>query len=100
MGLPWPCSPGSLKGSDIMDKTDWLNRPMGIPVDPAKQKDPEEHGDRVPAEGRAEEINDVTGQNGGQRSEVGLPWGNRTLERGLSDEYDKHGGRGTPKKKK
>lgn len=82
-----------------MDKTDWLKKPMGIPVDPAKQKDPEEDGDRVPAEGRAEELNDVTGQNGGQRSEVGLPWSNHTLERGLSDEYDRHGGRGKPKKK-
>ena len=45
------------------------------------------------------QLNDVTGQNGGQRSEVGSPWNSTTLERGLSDEYDKHGGRGKPKKK-
>lgn len=82
-----------------MDEKEWLKRPMGIPVDPEKQKDPEKDGDRVPAEGRAERLNDVTGQNGGQRSEVGLPWGDRSLERGLSDEYDKHGGRGEPKDK-
>lgn len=81
-----------------MDKKEWLKRPMGIPVDPNKQKDPEEHGDRVPAEGRAEHLNDVTEQNGGQRSEVGLPWNNTGLETGLSDEYDKHGGRGVPKR--
>ncbi|HZH74912.1 MAG TPA: hypothetical protein VEY88_02695 [Archangium sp.] len=77
-----------------MDEKEWLKRPMGIPVDPEKQKDPEEDGDRVPAEGRAERLNDVTGQNGGQRSEVGSPWGSKSLETGLSDEYDKHGGRG------
>jgi hypothetical protein len=82
-----------------MDTKEWLNRSMGIPVDPAKQKDPEQDGDRVPAEGRAEELNDVTGQNGGQRSEVGVPWHYTGLERGLSNEYDKHGGRGRPKGK-
>ncbi len=83
-----------------MDPKDYLNRSMGIPLDPAKQKDPEEHGDRVPAEGRAEELNDITGQNGGQRSEVGNPWNSRSLETGLSNEFEKHGGRGKPKKKK
>ncbi|WNG50145.1 hypothetical protein F0U60_42990 [Archangium minus] len=77
-----------------MDKKEFLERPMGIPLDPAKQKDPEEHGDRVPAEGRAEHLNDVTEQNGGQRSEVGVPWNSSSLEKGLSEEYDKHGGRG------
>lgn len=80
-----------------MDKKEYLNRSMGIPLDPAKQKDPEEHGDKVPAEGRADELNDITGQNGGQRSEAGSPWKDRSLERGLSNEYDKHGGRGEPK---
>jgi hypothetical protein len=83
-----------------MDEKEYLNRRMGIPLDPAKQKDPEEHGDRVPAEGRAEHLNDITEQNGGQRSEVGPPWHDTSLERGLSDEFDKHGGRGKPKKRK
>ena len=82
-----------------MDEKEYLNRRMGIPLDPAKQKDPEEHGDRVPAEGRAEHLNDITEQNGGQRSEAGPPWNDRSLERGLSHEFDKHGGRGKPKKK-
>ncbi len=81
-----------------MDEKEYLNRRMGIPLDPAKQKDPEEHGDRVPAEGRAEHLNDITEQNGGQRSEAGPPWNDTSLERGVSEEYDKHGGRGTRKK--
>lgn len=81
-----------------MDKKEYLQRPMGIPLDPEKQKDPEEAGERVPAEGRPEFLNDVTGQDGGQRSEVEVPWRERGLERGLSDEYDKHGGRGVPKR--
>jgi hypothetical protein len=82
-----------------MDEKEYLNRRMGISLDPAKQKDPEEHGDRVPAEGRAEHLNDITEQNGGQRSEAGPPWNDRGLERGLSNEFDKYGGRGKPKKK-
>jgi hypothetical protein len=80
-----------------MDKDEFLKRQMGIPVDPAKQKDPEEHGERVPAEGRAEDLNDVTGQNGGQRSEVGMPYNDKGVEAGM---YEKYGGRGEPKKKK
>lgn len=76
-----------------MDKKEWLNRPMGIPVDPEKQKDPEEHGDRVPAEGRPERLNDVSGQNGGQRTEVGVPYNDTSVER---DYYEKYGGRGEP----
>ncbi len=81
-----------------MDKKEFLERPMGIPVDPKKQKDPEYDGDQVPAEGRPEFLNDVTEDDGGQRSEVGEPWSNTSLETGLSDEYDKHGGRGVPKR--
>ena len=76
-----------------MDKKEWLNRPMGIPVDPEKQKDPEEEGDRVPAEGRPEQLNDVTEQNGGQRTEVGVPYTDPGVEGGL---YEKYGGRGKP----
>jgi hypothetical protein len=79
-----------------MDKKEWLNRPMGIPVDPAKQKDPEEHGDRVPAEGRAERLNDVTGQNGGQISEIS---GHPTEDEGVHGKggaFERYGGRGEP----
>ena len=69
-----------------MDPKEWKNRSMGIPLDPAKQKDPEEDGDRVPAEGRSEELNDVTGQNGGQRSEVGVPYdGSGDVQSGQRD---------------
>ena len=78
-----------------MDEKEYLRKPMGIPLDPEKQKDPEDAGEHVPAEGRSEFLNDVTEQNGGQRSEVGVPYNDRSLERGMSDEYDKHGGRGT-----
>lgn len=81
-----------------MDEKEYLRKPMGIPLDPEKQKDPEDAGEHVPAEGRAEFLNDVTEQNGGQRSEVGVPYNDRSLERGMSDEYDKHGGRGVPKR--
>jgi hypothetical protein len=71
-----------------MDPKEWLKKPMGIPVDPAKQKDPEAAGDEVPAEGRREFLDDVTGQNGGQRSEVGVPYdGSGDVERGLPDRY-------------
>jgi hypothetical protein len=86
---------GTREGSEVMDKNEWLKKPMGIPVDPRKQKDPEEHGDRVPAEGRASELNDVTGQDGGQRSEVGMPYDDDSVERGI---YEEHGGRGEPRK--
>jgi hypothetical protein len=80
-----------------MDEKEYLRKPMGIPLDPEKQKDPDDAGEHVPAEGRADFLNDVTEQNGGQRSEVGVPYNDRSLERGMSDEYDKHGGRGVPK---
>ncbi|HEX8702111.1 MAG TPA: hypothetical protein VF815_24990 [Myxococcaceae bacterium] len=69
-----------------MDPKEWKERSMGIPLDPAKQKDPEEDGDRVPAEGRSEELNDVTGQHGGQRTEVGVPYdGSGDVQRGTRD---------------
>jgi hypothetical protein len=69
-----------------MDPKEWKERSMGIPLDPAKQKDPEEDGDRVPAEGRSEELNDVTGQHGGQRTEVGVPYsGAGDVQRGKRD---------------
>jgi hypothetical protein len=71
-----------------MDPKDWLKKPMGIPVDPAKQKDPDEDGERAPAEGRREFLNDVTEQHGGQRTEVGVPYnGDGDVQRGREDRY-------------
>jgi hypothetical protein len=72
-----------------MDPNEWKNRRVGIPLDPAKQKDPEEDGDRVPAEGRSEKLNDVTGQHGGQRTEVGVPYdGSGDVQRGQRDAFN------------
>lgn len=69
-----------------MDKDEYLKKNVGIPTDPARQKDPEEHGAHVPAEGRSDFLNDVTEQHGGQRTEVGLPWeGGGDLQRGVRD---------------
>ncbi|HLL05355.1 MAG TPA: hypothetical protein VK539_32600 [Myxococcaceae bacterium] len=80
-----------------MDPKEWKERSMGIPLDPAKQKDPDEDGDRVPAEGRSEELNDVTGQHGGQRTEVGVPYdGSGDVQRGQRDEIQEGG---SPKKR-
>ncbi len=71
-----------------MDQNEWRNRPMGIPLDPAKQKDPEEAGDTVPAEGRREFLNDVSDQNGGQRTEVGPPYdGSGEVQLGMHGRY-------------
>lgn len=80
-----------------MDPKEWKERSLGIPVDPAKQKDPEEEGERVPAEGRREALNDVTEQSGGQRTEVGPPYdGSGDVQRGQRDAYNKKSAR--PKK--
>ncbi|MBF5046260.1 MULTISPECIES: hypothetical protein [Myxococcaceae] len=79
-----------------MDRKEWLKKPMGIPVDPAKQKDPEAAGDEVPAEGRAEFLNSMDDQRGGQRTEVGSPYNGAGNERGLPDTYT--GGDETRKK--
>ena len=71
-----------------MDPNEWQKKSMGIPLDPAKQKDPEEAGDRVPAEGRREFLNGVDEQNGGQRTEVGAPYdGSGEVQRGRSGRY-------------
>jgi hypothetical protein len=70
-------------------KDDYLKRSAGIPLDPAKQKDPEEAGDEVPAEGRSEHLNDISEQNGGQRTEAELPWkGAPELQEEYRKEYD------------
>ncbi|MBZ4335688.1 hypothetical protein NR800_22990 [Corallococcus interemptor] len=69
-------------------KDEYLKKSAGIPLDPSKQKDPDEHGDTVPAEGRPEELNDVTGQNGGQRTDVDQPWNDtRHRHAGIRDQY-------------
>jgi hypothetical protein len=72
-----------------MDPKEWKDRSMGIPLDPEKQKDPEEEGERVPAEGRREALNDITEQHGGQRTEVGVPYdGSGDVQRGQRDAYN------------
>ncbi|WP_426754921.1 hypothetical protein [Myxococcus sp. Y35] len=72
-----------------MDPKDYLKRGAGIPLDPEKQKDPEADGDRVPSEGRAEFLNDVTEQNGGQRTDVDVPWREAPeLQRGQRAAYN------------
>ena len=71
-----------------MDPNEWQKKSMGIPVDPAKQKDPDDAGDEVPAEGRREFLNDVTEQHGGQRTEVGVPYdGSGDVQRGKEGRY-------------
>jgi hypothetical protein len=77
-------------------KDEYFKRSVGIPLDPAKQKDPEAAGDEVPAEGRAEHLNDITEQHGGQRTEVDIPW-NGAPE--LQDEYRKEYDEKSNKKK-
>lgn len=70
-------------------KDDYLKRSAGIPLDPAKQKDPEEAGDEVPSEGRSEYLNDISEQQGGQRTEVERPWkGAPELQDEYRKEYD------------
>ncbi|RKG93015.1 hypothetical protein [Corallococcus terminator] len=69
-------------------KDEYMKRGAGIPLDPEKQKDPDEDGDVVPAEGRAEELNDMTGQNGGQRTDADQPWKDtRNRHDGIRDQY-------------
>ncbi|MCE9673208.1 hypothetical protein LY474_35915 [Myxococcus stipitatus] len=71
-----------------MDSKDYLNTPLGIPLDPDKQKDPDVDGDVVPAEGRAGFLNDVTDQDGGQRTETEHPWdGEGDLQAGQREAY-------------
>jgi hypothetical protein len=68
-----------------MDPKEWKQRSVGMPLDPAKQKDPEE-GD--PPEGGREALTDIGGDNGGQRTEVGVPYdGSGDVQRGQRDAY-------------
>ncbi|MCP3167026.1 hypothetical protein [Myxococcus qinghaiensis] len=83
-----------------MDPKEYLQKSLGIPLDPEKQKDPEADGDHVPAEGRAEFLNDVGGQDGGQRTEVGHPYdGEGDLQQGQRAEYLKRAERKPTKKR-
>jgi hypothetical protein len=72
-----------------MDPKEYMERSVGVPLDPEKQKDPEDAEGRVPAEGSREALNDVTGQNGGQRTEVGVPYdGSGDVQSGQRDAYN------------
>lgn len=77
-----------------MDPKQWKELNVGIPLEPQKQKEPEEAGEQVPAEGRPEALNDVTGQSGGQRTEVGAPYnGLGDVQRGQRTAYNEKSGR-------
>ena len=66
-----------------MDPKEWMERSVGMPVDPAQQRDPAED-EQLPAQGGADALNDVTGDGGGQRSEVGVPYDGRgDVQRGV-----------------
>jgi hypothetical protein len=71
-----------------MDPKEWKEHSVGMPLDPAKQKEPDEE-DQLPEEGGREALTDVTGQSGGQRSEVGVPYdGSGDVQRGQRDAYN------------
>jgi hypothetical protein len=75
-----------------MDPKEWKQRSVGLPLDPAKQRDPEEDEDRLPGNGGREALTDLSDDNGGQRTEVGPPYdGSGDLQRGQRDavQYDK-----------
>ncbi|MDY7227438.1 hypothetical protein [Hyalangium rubrum] len=72
-----------------MDPKEWKERSVGMPLDPAKQEDPEEEGERLPGDGGREALTDLSDQNGGQRSEVGVPYnGAGDVQRGQRDAYN------------
>jgi hypothetical protein len=66
-----------------MDPKEWMERSVGIPVDPAAQREPDDAGEQ-PAQGGAESLTDLTTDGGGQRSEVGPPYdGTGDVQRGV-----------------
>lgn len=72
-----------------MDPKEWKQRSVGMPLDPAKQKDPDDAEDRLPGDGGREALTDLSEQNGGQRSEVGVPYdGSGDVQRGQRDAYN------------
>ncbi|NVJ20965.1 MULTISPECIES: hypothetical protein [Myxococcus] len=82
-----------------MDPKEYLQKSLGIPLDPEKQKDPEADGDKVPAEGRAGFLNDITEQDGGQRTDAGPPYdGSGDLQQGQRAEYLKRAEKKTKKR--
>jgi hypothetical protein len=69
-----------------MDPKEWKQRSVGMPLDPAKQKDPEDGEDRLPGDGGREALTDLSEQSGGQRTEVGRPYdGEGDVQRGQRD---------------
>lgn len=76
-----------------MDPKEWKEREVGMPLDPAKQEDPEEDRDRLPGEGGKAALTDLSEQNGGQRTEVGVPYdGSGDVLRGQRDAYNEKRG--------
>lgn len=75
-----------------MDPKEWEQRSVGMPVDPAKQKEPDDADDQLPGDGGREALTDLSGDGGGQRTEVGPPYdGSGDLQSGQRDavQYDK-----------
>ncbi len=72
-----------------MDPKEWKQRSVGMPLDPKKQKEPDEEGDQLPGDGGRAALTDVTQQNGGQRTEVGVPYDSSgDLQSGQRDAYN------------
>ncbi len=71
-----------------MDPKEWKERSVGIPLDPAKQEDPEE-GEQLPGDAGREALTDASQDNSGQRSDVGVPYdGSGNVQRGERDAYN------------
>ena len=67
-----------------MDIAEWKKRNVGLPTDPAKQEGPSREAQ--PGEGGAG-LTDLSGDNGGQRTEVGAPYDGRgDVQRGVEKE--------------
>jgi hypothetical protein len=72
-----------------MDPKEWKERSVGMPLDPAKQEDPDEETDRLPGDGGKAALTDLSQQNGGQRTEVGPPYDSSgDVQSGQRDAYN------------
>ncbi|WP_224361353.1 hypothetical protein [Hyalangium versicolor] len=70
-----------------MEPKEWKQRSVGMPLDPKKQKEPEEG--ELPGDGGRKALTDLSEQNGGQRSEVGVPYdGSGDVQRGQRDAFN------------
>ena len=70
-----------------MDPKEWKQRSVGMPLDPAKQKDPDDE-EQLPGDGGKAALTDISGQHGGQRTEVGAPYdGSGDVQSGQRDAY-------------